>query len=216
MFRNRIDAGLLLAEKLKKYKNSEGIVLAVPRGGVPVAYAVAKKLGLPLEVILTKKIGHPGNTEYAFGAASLTDYFVVPHDDVTEDYIGSEVKRVQARLREMYENYMGNEPPLSPEGKTVIAIDDGIATGNTLLGTVNLLRKSNPAKIVVAAPVASESAVKKLSAVADEVVILSVPGYFYGVGAWYEDFEQVNDEEVMYYLDKIRNQEKTEERKHVF
>jgi predicted phosphoribosyltransferase len=215
MFKNRIDAGMLLAEKLKKYKNTEGIVLAVPRGGVPVAYAVAKKLGLPLEVILTKKIGHPGNREYAIGAASLTDYFVVPHDDVTDDYIASEVKRVQVRLRGMYEKYMGNQPPLSLEGKTVLAIDDGIATGNTLLGTVNLLRKSNPAKIIVAAPVASDSAVEKLSAVADEVVVLSVPAYFYGVGAWYEDFEQVEDEEVLYYLDKIRNLEKSEERKHV-
>jgi predicted phosphoribosyltransferase len=180
-----------------------------------VAYAVAKKLGLPLEVILTKKIGHPGNREYAIGAASLTDYFVVPHDDVTDDYIASEVKRVQARLRGMYEKYMGNQPQLSLEGKTVLAIDDGIATGNTLLGTVNLLRKSNPAKIIVAAPVASDSAVEKLSAVADEVVVLSVPAYFYGVGAWYEDFEQVEDEEVLYYLDKIRNLEKSEERKHV-
>lgn len=87
MFQNRIEAGLLLAAKLRKYKNDPGIVLAVPRGGVPVAYAVAKELGFPIEVILTKKIGHPVNKEYAIGAASLTDYFIIPHENISEEYI---------------------------------------------------------------------------------------------------------------------------------
>ncbi len=205
MFRNRIDAGLMLAEKLKKYKNDPGIVLAVPRGGIPVAYAVAKEFGFPIEVILTKKIGHPQNKEYAIGAASLTNYFVVPHDDVSDTYIQKEVAAIRERLKEMYSLFMGDRVPANLEGKTVLVIDDGIATGNTLLGTVNVLRKNNPGKIVIGVPVASARAIQKLSKEADEVVVLLVPDTFYGVGAFYEDFKQVSDEDVLYYLDKLRD-----------
>jgi predicted phosphoribosyltransferase len=204
MFRNRTEAGLLLAAKLKKYKNTPGVVLAVPRGGVPVAYAVAKELGFPIEVILTKKIGHPVNKEYAIGAASLTDYFIVPHDNVTDEYIEKELQRIRRRLKEMYTKFMGDKEPENLKGKTVILVDDGIATGNTLLGTVNVLRKSNPGKIVIGVPVASKSAVQKLLKEVDEVVAVMIPEEFYGVGAFYDDFEQVSDEEVMFYLDKLR------------
>jgi len=209
MFHNRLEAGLLLAAKLKKYKNDPGIVLAVPRGGMPVAYAVARELGLPVEVILTKKIGHPMNKEYAIGAASLTDHFVVPHEGVTEEYIEQELQRIRSRLKEMHTRFMGDKEPEKLEGKTVIVIDDGIATGNTLLGTVNVLRKSNPAKIVIGVPVASETAVQKLEKEVDEVVAVLIPEDFYGVGAFYEDFEQVSDEEVMHYLDKLKELKKT-------
>ncbi len=209
MFRDRIEAGLLLADKLKKYKNDPGIVLAVPRGGVPVAYAVAKEFGFPLEVILTKKIGHPMNKEYAIGAASLTDYFILPHENVSNEYIELELKRVRHRLKEMYIRFMGDKVPENPEGKTVIVIDDGIATGNTLMGTVNVLRKSNPGKIVIGVPVASQTAVEKLSKEVDEVVTVLIPEQFYGVGAFYEDFEQVSDEEVSFYLEKLKGLRKT-------
>ncbi len=204
MFRDRIDAGLQLAEKLKKYKNDAGIVLAVPRGGVPVAYAVARELGLPIEIILTKKIGHPFNKEYAIGAASLTDYFVIPHENVAQEYIELELQRIRTRLKEMYKRFMGDKTPEDPEGKTVIVVDDGVATGNTLLGTIHVLRKSKPRRIVIGVPVASESAFQKLSKEVDEVVAVLVPEEFYGVGAFYEDFEQVTDEEVIFYLDKLR------------
>jgi len=209
MFQDRIEAGLLLADKLRKYKNDPGVVLAVPRGGVPVAYAVAKELGFPLEVILTKKIGHPMNKEYAIGAASLTDYFIIPHENVTDEYIQQELKRVRHRLKEMYVQFMGDKEPENLEGKTVIVIDDGIATGNTLMGTVNVLRKSNPGKIVIGVPVASRDAVNKLSKEVDEVVAVLIPDEFYGVGAFYEDFNQVSDEEVLFYLDKWRGLKKT-------
>lgn len=204
MFRDRIEAGILLAEKLKKYRNDKGIVLAVPRGGVPVAYSVARELNFPIEVILTKKIGHPGNKEYAIGAASLTDYFVVPHENVSEEYIQKELLEIRSKLRAMHRKFMGDKEPENLQGKTIIVIDDGIATGNTLLGTVNVLRKSKPGKIVIAVPVASESAVEKLSDEVDEVIAVLVPKVFYGVGAFYDDFEQVTDEEVMFYLDKLR------------
>ncbi len=203
MFSDRIQAGTMLAAKLKKYRGKEGIVLAVPRGGVPVAYAVAKELQLPVEIVLTKKIGHPLNKEYAIGAASLTDYFVVPHEHVSEFYIQSELKKIRERLKEMYKQFMGDQLPGNIHGKTVIVIDDGIATGNTLLGTIHVLRKSEPAKVVIAAPVASKSAVQKLSKEADEVVVLLKPEDFYGVGAYYEDFTQVSDDEVLFYLGKL-------------
>ncbi|KAA9040609.1 phosphoribosyltransferase [Ginsengibacter hankyongi] len=204
MFRDRIEAGLLLAAKLRKYKNDPGIVLAVPRGGVPVAYEVAHELGFPIEVVLTKKIGHPMNKEYAIGAASLSGYFVLPHENVSDQYIENEVKNIQARLKEMYKLFMGDKEPEDLQGKTVIIIDDGIATGNTLLGTVNLLRKSKPAKIVIGVPVASRNAVQKLSKEVDEIVAVLIPEEFHGVGAFYENFEQVSDKEVMFYLDKLR------------
>ena len=198
-----MEAGLMLAARLQKYKDKAGVILAVPRGGVPVAYAVAKELGLPVQLILTKKIGHPLNKEYAIGAAGLSDYFVIPHENVTDEYIEEELTRIRTRLREMQKLFMGNKEPLSLEGKTVIVVDDGIATGNTLLGTINLLRKSKPGKIVIGVPVASGKAIEKLSEVADEVVAVLVPDEFYGVGAFYEDFQQVTDEEVKFYLDKL-------------
>jgi len=203
MFRDRIEAGLLLAAKLKKYKNDRGVVLAVPRGGVPVAYEVARELGFPVEVILTKKIGHPLNKEYAIGAASITDYFVIPHENVSVEYIAKELQTIRQRLKEMYKKFMGDKQPENLEGKTVIVIDDGIATGNTILATVNLLRKSKPAKIVIGVPVASKSAVERLSGEVDEVVSVLVPEEFYGVGAFYNNFNEVSDEEVMFYLDKL-------------
>lgn len=204
MFKDRIEAGLLLAAKLTKYKNDPGVVLAVPRGGVPVAYVVARELGLPIEVVLTKKIGHPMNKEYAIGAASLTDYFVIPHENVSEQYIQQELQDIRIRLKEMYRRFMGDKEPENLEGKTVIVIDDGIATGNTILGTVQVLRKSKPGKIIIGVPVASKSAIRKLSKEVDEVVTVVSPEEFYGVGAFYEDFAQVTDEQVMFYLDKLR------------
>lgn len=203
MFLNRIEAGVLLAAKLKKYKNDPGIVLAVPRGGVPVAYAVAKELNFPVEVILTKKIGHPMNKEYAIGAASLTDYFVVPHENVSQEYIEQELQKIRKTLREMDTRFRGNTVPVNLKDKTVIVIDDGIATGNTLMAIIHVLRKSNPGKIIIGVPVASRSAVVKLSEVADEVVAVLIPDKFHGVGAFYEDFEQVSNEEVSAYLTKL-------------
>lgn len=208
MFRDRLEAGRLLAEKLKKYKNDIGIILAVPRGGVPVAYAVAKELGFPIEIILTKKIGHPIHKEYAIGAASMTDYFVLDHDNIPDDYIQQELLSIRERLKEMYERFMGDEPPTDIRNKTVIVIDDGIATGNTILGTIHVLRKSHPAKIVIGVPVASKNAIEILSEEVDEVVAVLIPDQFYGVGGFYEDFDQVSDEEVLYYLDKLRELKK--------
>ncbi|WP_439698612.1 phosphoribosyltransferase [Mucilaginibacter sp. AW1-7] len=203
MFHDRIEVGRLLAAQLKKYQNDSGIVLAVPRGGVPIAYTVARQLGFPLDIVLTKKIGHPGNKEYAIGAASLSDHFVVPHRDVPDVYIQRELVAIRARLQEMYQKFMDGKTPEDISGKTVFVIDDGMATGNTIKATVKLLRKGQPGKIVVGVPVASKESIQKLANEADEIVALQIPEVFYGVGAFYENFSEVSDEEVTFYLDKF-------------
>lgn len=203
MFKDRTQAGKLLAAKLQKYKNDPGLVLAVPRGGVPVAYQVARELGFPLEVVLTKKIGHPNHKEYAIGAASLTDHFVIPHRDVPPAYIERELTAIRARLKEMSQKFMGDHEPEKLEGKTVIVIDDGVATGNTLLSTIGVIKKGKPAKLVIAVPIASREALIKLHKEADEVIALLVPEEFYGVGAFYEHFNEVSDDEVQFYLGKL-------------
>jgi putative phosphoribosyl transferase len=125
MFTNRKEAGLLLAAKLRRFKDEPGVVLAVPRGGVPVAYEVATELGFPMGLILTKKIGHPLNKEYAIGAASLTGYFVTPDENIAPSYIQEELQKIRERLKEMYRKFMGDHEPQKLEGRTVIIIDDG-------------------------------------------------------------------------------------------
>ena len=199
---------MVLARELQKYKDDPGVVLAVPRGGVPIAYVVARELGFPLDILLTKKIGHPANSEYAIGAVSLTDRFIVPHAGVSNQYIERETERIRKRLKEMHFEFMGNRELESLKGKTVIIIDDGIATGNTLMSAVGMIRRNQPAKIVIAVPVASKATVDLLADVVDDVVCPLVPDEFRGVGAVYRDFEQVSDEEVMLYLDKLKNLQK--------
>ena len=181
--------------------------MAIPRGGVPVAFELAKEFKMPLELVLTKKIGHPSNKEYAIGAASLYDYFIVPNENVTPQYIEEELVNIRSRLNEMSRKFMKGKSPIQLKGKTIIIVDDGIATGNTLMGTINLLKKSNPKKIVIAVPVASKIAFYKLSKEVDEIVALLIPEIFHGVGEFYEDFEQVTDEEVNELLDKINDLE---------
>ena len=170
MFRDRIDAGIKLAKKLRKYRHKSGVVLAIPRGGLPVAYEVARELRYPLEIILTKKIGHPTNKEYAIGAASLTDYFVIPHPGVSDEYIANELKEIRARLRQTQERYSIDSRPVEIRDKILMVIDDGIATGSTILATIKVLKRGKPAKIIVAAPVASQSAVDVLANEVNEVV----------------------------------------------
>ena len=208
MYYDRIDAGLVLAKELMKYKNDPGVVLAVPRGGVPIAYYVATQLDFPMDLLLTKKIGHPGNSEYAIGAVSLTDRFVVPHEGVSQEYIDRETERIRRKLKEMYVKFMGDKEPVPIKDKTVIVIDDGIATGNTLLSTISMLKKGSPAKIIIAVPVASQNAINKLSGLVDEIVCPLIPDIFYGVGGFYKNFDQVSDEEVLMYLNKFNELKK--------
>lgn len=204
MFTDRIDAGLELAKKLEKYAYMQGVILAVPRGGIPIGYVVAKKTGLPLDLLMTKKIGHPQNREYAIGAVSLTDSFLLPYKGVSLAYIKAETEQIRKRLKEMWLKFMGTAKPLPLKDKIVIIVDDGVATGNTLLSTINMIRKEGAARIVIAAPVASRSAAAKLAKVADEFISVLIPDEFYGVGEFYTDFHQVTDDEVLYYLNGLR------------
>jgi predicted phosphoribosyltransferase len=197
MFQNRIDAGRQLAGRLKKYQKEDGIILAIPRGGVPIAYEVAQELGWPVDLMLTKKLGHPNHKEYAIGAIGLEERIVVPHRDVPQSYIESETEVVRNRLKAMRQKFMGDQPPMEVTGKTVVIVDDGIATGNTMLAAVEILRKQKPAKIIVAAPVAANRTVLTLGEKADDVVVVDIPENFYGVGQFYEDFTQISDEEVI-------------------
>ncbi|MHC2991445.1 phosphoribosyltransferase [Pontibacter sp. HJ8] len=195
--RNREEAALMLADRLEKYQGQKGVVLAIPRGGVPVAAPIARRLGMPLEVTVSKKIGHPANPEYAIGAVSLEAVAVDERINVPQEYIKAEVERIQESLRKKHRLFMGNRQPVNLKDRVVIIVDDGIATGKTLLSTINLVKKQQPSKIVVAVPVAPYAAIEQFSAIVDEVVCLLVPPYFQAVGQFYQEFTQVSDEEVI-------------------
>jgi putative phosphoribosyl transferase len=197
ILKDRIEAGLLLSEKLKKYQNSNTIVLAVPRGGVPVGYVIAKNLHLPLDIVLSKKIGHPNNKEFAIGAVSSDSMILDEHPNIPKKYIDSEIIRLRQLMKDKYEVYMGNRKPLDVKGKNIILVDDGIATGNTLLASINMLRKKNPAKIIVATPVIPYENVPVFEKNTDEFIYLIASKYFTGVGGFYEVFNQVEDAEVI-------------------
>lgn len=197
ILQDRKEAGILLSEKLEKYQNKEAIILAVPRGGVPIGYEIAKNLHLPLDIILSKKIGHPLNKEFAIGAVSLDSMIIDKHPEIPKEYIEREIKTLRESLQDKYTLYMGNRKPSDIEGKIVIIVDDGIATGNTLLVSIEMLRKSKPQKIIVAVPVVPFDTVNIFQQKTDEFVYLIAAKDFRGVGGFYENFEQVNDEEVI-------------------
>jgi putative phosphoribosyl transferase len=197
ILQDRKEAAILLSEKLEKYQSSDTIILAVPRGGVPIGYEIAKNLHLPLDVILSKKIGHPLNKEFAIGAVSLDSSFIDNHPEISTAYIESETKKLRESLQDKYNLYMGDRKPADVTGKTVILVDDGIATGNTLLACIAMLRKNKPQKIIVAVPVVPFDTVKVFQQKADEFIYLIASKDFRGVGGFYEDFEQVNDDEVI-------------------
>jgi putative phosphoribosyl transferase len=197
MFQDRIDAGLALSRHLQHYKHVDGVTLAVPRGGVPVAFPIAKLLHLPLQIILSKKIGHPLHKEFAIGAVSLTGQIIAPNAFATEEYINQETVNIREQLKACYTQYMGGKKPIPLKDKIVLIIDDGVATGYTMLSTIEMIRNEAPKKVVVAVPVCSRQAAQKLSEVADEFVCLWIPSRFHSVGEFYEDFLQVSDEEVI-------------------
>jgi predicted phosphoribosyltransferase len=200
ILKGRIEAGLLLSDKLMKYQNSNTVILTVPRGGVPVGYVIAKKLYLPLDIVLSKKIPHPLNKEFAIGAVSLDSLIIDEHLTIPNHYIKDEIIRLRELLQEKYELYRGNQKPLDIKGKNVIIVDDGIATGNTLLASIEMLRKKNPEKIIVAVPVIPYDRVKIFQQKADEFVYLIASKNFSAVGQFYEQFSQVPDEEVIQIL----------------
>ena len=210
MFEDRNDAGTQLAKKLTKFKEENVVVLAIPRGGLPVGAQVAKSLQAPLDVVLTKKIGYPTNKEYAIGAVSLESIVLTNAMGIEKSYIDQETARIRKTLRDRYNQYYKHQSPANLKNKTIIIVDDGVATGNTLLATIELVYKQNPSKIVIAIPVAPASAIYKISNTenVDEVICILIPDNFRAVGQFYKNFEQVTDQKAIQILEKT-NSKKT-------
>jgi predicted phosphoribosyltransferase len=202
MFKDRVDAGKQLASHLSAYRERPGVlVLALPRGGVPVASEVADALNAPLDVFLVRKLGVPGREELAMGAVAsggmriLNDEvmdFLQPSWQALEEVTAHERRELERRER----RYRHGRESLDPRGKVVVLVDDGVATGSSMLVAIEALRKLEPSRIVVAVPVAPASALRKLEARVDEVVCVLVPEPFDAVGCFYENFSQTTDEEV--------------------
>ena len=204
-FANRTEAGRLLAAELsRRSAGQNAIVLAIARGGVPIGFAIAHELQLPLDVIVARKLGVPWQPELAMGAiageARVMDRQTIEHlgisDTAVEQIVGSE----QREMRRRENLYRAGRPALDLHGKTAILVDDGLATGNTLLAAARHAHSMKPARVIIAVPVGAASACHRLRREADEVVCLATPKAFTAVGQWYLDFRQVSDDEVRYLL----------------
>ena len=211
IYRDRIDAGKQLALRLSEYANPDDVlVLALPRGGVPVAYEVAKALHAPLDIFLVRKLGVPGHEELAMGAISTGGVRVINADVV--DYLRIPARAVDAvvdtELRELERRerlYRGSRAEPDVSGKTLILVDDGLATGSTMRAAVEALRQQNPARIVVAVPVSAPETCDEYRMGVDEIICAQTPEPFMGVGMWYRDFSQTTDEEVREILARSEN-----------
>lgn len=202
MFRDREDAGSRLADALESLKGERDVVvLAIPRGGIVVAKEIAASLDAPLDLIVVRKIGAPSNPEYAIGAVSqdgdpVLDLPAVRSLGISERYLSEQAAKESAEVRRRLKEYRGDSPYPALEGKTVVIVDDGMATGETALAAVLSAKKRGAARVVMAVPVASREAVGRVAAAADRVVCLETPSSFYAVGEFYGDFPQVSDEAV--------------------
>lgn len=201
-FKDRKQAGELLAEQLADYAgHSDAVLLALPRGGVPVAFAISQKLGIPLDVLIVRKLGVPDHVEYAMGAVASGGICVLQQDvlDTLDIPAAAVEEAAQRELREIERRetlYRAGQPPIPLRDRVAILVDDGLATGSTMLAAVQAVRKQEPARIVIAVPVGADDTCEKLATEVDEFVCLSTPSPFYAVGMWYEDFSQTSDDEV--------------------
>jgi len=209
-FHDRKKAGQLLALQLARYKGcSDVLVLALPRGGVPVAHEIASVLHCPLDVLVVRKLGVPGHEEMAMGAIATGGIRLINPDivsalGITPEAVEDVERKEEAELFRRERSYRGNRPSLDTSNKTIILVDDGIATGATMQAAIASLRQRRVRKIIVASPVAPHSVVLSLRRVADDVVTMMNPEDFGGVGRWYEDFSQTSDEEVQQLLEADR------------
>jgi len=211
-FRDRVHAGQVLAEQLRRYANRPDVlVLALPRGGVPVAHEVAVALHVPIDVFLVRKLGVPGHEELAMGAVASGGLRVV-NEDVVQSLGLSEAVIDRVAAKEMIElnrrerEYRGDRPEPDPGGRIVILVDDGLATGSTMRAAAQALAVRQPAKIVVAVPLAAPETCQALAREVDEVICAVTPQPFYAVGLWYEDFDQTSDEAVRTLLADARRE----------
>src|SRR5687768_1307277 len=201
-FRDRREAGKALARRLDHLRDEEDlIVLALPRGGVPVAYEVARALDAPLDVFIVRKLGVPGHEELAMGAIASGGVRVINEDvlrfvTVSPKTIDAVAAREEKELERREKSYRGGKPPLDVTGKRVVVVDDGLATGATMRAAVQALRKMNAREIIVAVPVAAAETCAEFRPTVDKLVCLRAPLHFQAVGLWYDDFSQTSDEEV--------------------
>ncbi len=195
-FFDRNEAAQLLATKVCRHKGPDTLVLAIPRGGVPIGCVLAKTLDAPLDLLMAKKIGYPGDPEFAIGAVCENEVVMEESSGVTPDYVAMQTEKIKKELKVRYRALTDRKEPVSAAHKTVILTDDGIATGRTMLAAVRAIRKQRPASLIVAVPVCSLQAKNKLATEADELISCYYPDPFIGVGRFYEQFLQVTDSEV--------------------
>ena len=202
IFQNRIEAGKKLSHKLSKYQATKNlIVLGIPRGGIIVGKQLSQALDCPLDIIVTKKIGAPGNPELAIGAVGAIGKPVIDEElavrvGADEKYLKSQIAKLRTEVDRRIKEYHGDKPPLELKNKVVIITDDGVATGATMMAAIEITRQQNPKKIIVAVPVIAKDTLEKIESLADEVVFLDAPEMFFAVGQFYQDFSQITDEEV--------------------
>ncbi len=202
VFGNREEAAILLERKLKEYagkKNS--VIVAIPRGGIEIGHYLSKDLKIPLDFLIVKKIHHPANEEVAIGAIGLNfvyvDEEVVNSEGIPADYIDELTKELRSEIKERHERYRKYKTEIKLAGKTVIIVDDGIATGHTIFAAIKAIKKQKPKKIVVAVPVGRPQTLKDLKKKADEVISLMAPENFNAIGQFYADFPQIEDEQAI-------------------
>jgi putative phosphoribosyl transferase len=214
LFADRHDAGRYLAGMLDDYAGDPNVVvLALPRGGVPVAYEIARKLEVPMDIFIVRKLGVPVHEELAMGAIATGGVRVLNEDvirklQITDEMIEAAAEEQERELRRRELEYRGEREPLELNGKTVILVDDGLATGASMRAAVQALKLHSPAKIVVAVPVGAEETCRLFEQEVDDVVCGKTPEDFRAVGAWYDDFTQTTDEEVCRLIDEIAHQHK--------
>ena len=201
IFADRIDAGERLAKGLAHLAGSDCVVLAIPRGGVIVGEVIARELGAPLDVVVPRKIGAPGNPELAIGAVApgirVLDPRMVGALGVTDRYLEREIAEQEAEIERRQRAYRGGRPPQPVEGRVAIVVDDGVATGSTAVAALRWARARGAGRVVLAVPVAPPQSLERLRAEADEVVVLETPQPFLAVGEWYRDFDQTTDDQVV-------------------
>lgn len=220
MFHDRVDAGRRLAAKLMKFRDLEPVIVALPRGGVPVAWEVARALDAPLDVLIARKLGAPGQPELGIGAvaqggALYLDVELISHMNITREYLHRVAREEALEMERRLRVYRGDRAPLDVMGRTVILVDDGLATGVTTRAAVRALRRQSPRAIILAVPVCAPETAAALRAEVDHVICVESPERFGAVGAWYTEFAQTTDEEVVTILTRaVRAQSAREAQNH--
>jgi putative phosphoribosyl transferase len=206
ILRDRREAGERLAQALAHLAGDDVVALAIPRGGVVVADAVARALGAPLDIVVPRKVGAPGNPELGLGAVApgvrVLDERLITELRVPPDYIEGEIGAQEREIERRQRAYRGRRPPVAVDGKVAIVVDDGVATGGTAVAAARWARRAGAKRVVLAVPVAPAQALRTLGREVDELVVLATPDPFYAVGQWYSDFMQVSDDEVVELLSR--------------